>query len=242
MKQRIKLVIEYDGGAYSGWQFQNGQVSVQEKIEQAFEVIFKKSIRVIAAGRTDAGVHARGQVVHTDIPEYDLFRLHGSLNGLLPPDIVIKEIEPCLSDFHARFDAKSRRYRYYLSKQPTAINRNLVWCIHFPVNLTLLQTGADEISKYQNFRAFCKIKSEVKHHRCDIQDSRWIIQDGLLVYEIAANRFLHGMVRAITGTLIDLGRGKISYSEFKNIIISEDRTRVLTTAPAKGLVLEHVVY
>ena len=240
--QRIKLIIEYDGSGFAGWQYQKEQPTIQSEIEKALRIIFKKEIQVTGAGRTDAGVHARGQVAHLDIPEYDLQKLQRSLNGLLTNQIVIKNINYCDSDFHARFSAVSRRYRYYISLQPLAINRHQIWSISYALNLRLMQMAAGMIEKTENFQAFCKIKSEVNHYLCTIMRSRWFFKDDLLVYEVKANRFLHGMVRALVGSMIDVGQGHFSLKDFSEIISSKDRTRLRTTAPAKGLILEEVEY
>ena len=239
---RIKLTIEYDGTAYYGWQFQKNQVSVQEEIERALSIIFKMDIRIIGAGRTDTGVHARNQIAHLDVPEFDLSKLKQSLNGILKVDIRIKDVTECAADFHARFDASKRYYRYQICQIATAINRAFAWQIFFPINIALMQEGAEIIAGAKDFKSFCKTKSDVKNHLCDIFESHWFIKDDLLVYEIAANRFLHGMVRAIVGTLIDLGRGQIDLAFLKKIIEGRDRTQVLNTAPAHGLFLEKIVY
>ncbi len=239
---RIKLTIEYDGSDYFGWQYQNNQRSIQEEIEKALSIIFREKIRITGAGRTDSGVHARNQVAHADIPERDLSGVKRSLNGILDKDIVIKEIDECETDFHARYDATSRLYRYYVSLNPSAINRRYSWTVHSKLNLMLMQIGAGIIRDTKEFRSFCKVKSEVKHHRCEIHKSEWVFKEELLVYEIAANRFLHGMVRAITGTLIELGRGRITLMDFYEIIKSGDREMVPYTAPAHGLFLENIKY
>lgn len=240
--QRIRLIVEYDGTKYSGWQYQNGQISIQQVLEEALFVLFKERIRVTAAGRTDAGVHARNQVVHFDIPDYDLYRLKRSLNGLIQKDIVVKKAEQAARDFHSRFSARARRYSYLIATQPTALRRSFSWPVFYPLNLTLLQQGAELITRYEDFRAFCKIRSEVKHHKCRIIDCRWTNDEDFLTLHITANRFLHGMVRAIVGTLIELGRGKISLTQLKQIIEARDRRLVPATAPAKGLTLEEVYY
>lgn len=240
--QRIKLVLEYDGTGYSGWQIQKGQTSIQQVLEDALNVLFKKKIRITGAGRTDAGVHARNQVAHCNIPQADLFRLRRSLNGLLNTDVIIKEVQVVEADFHARFDASSRRYRYSISTIDTALNRFYSWNIRHQLNLSLMQVAAKIISGTEDFKSFCKVKSEVNHFRCQIFQSRWLKREELLVYEIEANRFLHGMVRAIVGSLVEVGRGKLSLSEFKSIIQSGDRTQIAATAPAKGLVLEQIKY
>lgn len=240
--QRIKLVLEYDGTAYYGWQLQSGQHSVQAELENALKILFKRDIRVTAAGRTDAGVHARGQVVHFDAPQADLFRLKRSLNGLMQRDVVVKRVEQAGADFHARFDATARRYRYYIQTEAVAINRQYCWTIFYPLNLTLMQVGAEMIMDYKDFKAFCKVKSEVNNHLVRMITSHWLKQHTLLIYEVQANRFLHGMVRALVGTLVELGRGRISLEQLQTLIESGDRTLVPATAPAKGLVLEEVSY
>jgi len=239
---RIRLIVEYDGGAYCGWQYQKERLSVQEALEKALFVLFKQIIRITASGRTDRGVHARNQVVHLDIPEFDLQKLKRALNGLLPADIVVKQIEPSNQNFHARFDAVTRRYRYTLALRPTALNRRFCWTVFYPLNLTLMQQGAERLKRVRNFQAFCKVRSEVKNYLCEIYESRWLMQDDLLIYEITANRFLHGMVRAIVGTLVELGRGVISLEQFRVIIESRDRKQVKRNAPPQGLVLEEVIY
>ena len=239
---RVRILVEYEGTRYFGWQLQKGQQTIQGEIEKALSVIFKKLIRVTGSGRTDTGVHARGQVAHFDIPEYSLDKLQRSLNGILPRDIVIKEIAATNPDFHARFDAIERRYRYYIALKPTALFRNFSWRIGYPLNKTLLQIGAEVIKQVDDFQAFCKVNSEVNHYRCTVFKSHWFMQDERLVYEISANRFLHGMVRAIVGSLIALGSGKIDLGELNSVIQSKDRTSVPLTAPPTGLVLEEVSY
>ncbi len=241
--QRVKIVIEYEGTHYFGWQLQKGQRTIQGEIERALQILFKRPVRVTGAGRTDSGVHARGQVAHFDIPEYSLVRLQRSLNGILPRDIVIKEVEGVSKDFHARFDALERRYRYYIASKPTALYRHYSWPVHQMLNITLMQIGAKIIKETEDFKAFCKVNSEVKHYRCEIFRSVWRVdEDGRLVYEISANRFLHGMVRAIVGSLVALGSGKIGLAKLNWIIEQRDRIQVPLTAPAQGLVLEEVVY
>lgn len=239
---KVKLVIEYDGSEFYGWQSQKEQPSIQDSIEGALSTIFGRPVAVTGAGRTDSGVHARNQVAHLSIPEHDTDRLRRSLNGLLPSSIAVKKIEECKPDFHARYDAISRRYRYYISRVSTAVNRNFVWQLRYPLNLVLMQRAATRILSVTDFRSFCKARSEVKHHRCRIISSCWFVKKEILIYEVTANRFLHGMVRALVGTQIELGRGKITWNDFERMIRSKDRNQVPFSAPAKGLFLEEVRY
>ncbi|HHJ53765.1 MAG TPA: tRNA pseudouridine(38-40) synthase TruA [Caldithrix abyssi] len=239
---RIKLILEYDGSEYFGWQIQIGQITVQEKLEQALGIFFKQPIRVVAAGRTDTGVHARNQVVHFDAPDVNVYRLKRALNGLLPDDIVVKQASVVDENFHARFSARARSYSYTIATNHTAINRKFVWTLFYPLNLTLMQRGAERISGFSDFQAFCKVKSEVRHYRCTVYESRWQAEAERLIFRITADRFLHGMVRALVGTLVELGRGKITLADLDQIYQKRDRTLVPLTAPASGLVLENVFY
>ncbi len=239
---RIKITVEYDGANYFGWQMQKGQITVQQVIEEALKVLYKEPIRITASGRTDSGVHARNQVVHFDVPTADPFRLKRSLNGLLPRDVVVKSCEQTDETFHARFSALSRKYRYTIATNPTALDRRFVWTVHSALNLALMQRGAEIIGRQADFQAFCKVRSDVDHYKCQIFESCWTAGEERLVYHIRANRFLHGMVRAIVGTLIEVGRGKLTIKELHNIIEKKDRRLLPATAPAQGLVLEKVYY
>lgn len=239
---RIRMNIEYDGSRYVGWQYQKNGHSIQGAIEHAFAVVLKQHIKVTASGRTDAGVHARNQVAHADIPQSDLFRLKGSLNGILADDIAIKEIEYGAADFHARYDAKERVYCYYIAQKPTALHRHFVWHVRQRLQPEIMNAGADIIKQYENFQAFCKVGSEVNHYNCTIFSNRWFKERELLVFEIRANRFLHGMVRAIVGLLVSLGEGKTELKALRSIIESRERRRIPLNAPAKGLILENVIY
>lgn len=247
---RIKLTIEYDGTSYCGWQLQKKDKTIQGEIERALKVILKKQVSVIGSGRTDAGVHARNQIAHCDIPLFEnknspgqeLQKIQNSINGIVDSDIVITKIEECSQKFHARFDAKKRLYRYYISKRPTAINRKLAWYISYPLNFTLMQKAAKELYSLQKFKTFCKEGNDVKTYECTIFNTKWYLQSGLWIYEIQANRFLYGMVRAIVGLLVQLGQGKISYKEYLEILKSQDRRKVKYSAPARGLFLEEIIY
>ena len=240
---RIKLIIEYDGSAYGGWQKQINSKTIQGELERAIAIVCKEPVLVTGAGRTDSGVHARNQVAHCDVPEKtDLTKLLKSVNGLVNNDIVVKRIENCKADFHARYDAKSRIYKYYISKTPTAVNRNFAWYISYPLNVTLMQKAAQQIERINNFKSFCKAHSSNKTFECQVTKSSFFINNETLVYEIAANRFLYGMVRAIVGTLVQIGSGKIKPDDLISIAEAKDRSKVKMNAPAKGLILEQVDY
>jgi len=247
---RIKIIVEYDGTEYSGWQLQKKGKTIQGEIESALKTIYKKRIAVTASGRTDAGVHARNQVAHFDLRDFDesvnitdaLFKLKKSLNGLVKKDIVIKKLELCHAEFHARFDARSRIYRYFITQIPTSVNRNFSWYISYPLNFTLMQEAADELLNLKDFNSFCKTGSSNKTTLCSVKKSQWFKQADMWVYEIEANRFLYGMVRAIMGTLVALGQGKLRYEQFLEIIDPGYSGSISFLAPARGLFLEKINY
>jgi len=247
---RIKITIEYEGTGYSGWQLQKNDKTIQGEIEKTLKIIYKNRIAVTGSGRTDAGVHARNQVAHFDIPEINeksgtndtLFKLKNSINGLIQKDIVVKKLELCRPEFHARYDAKSRVYRYYIVKTPTSVNRNFTWYISYPLNFTLMQQAASELVKIDDFNSFCKTGSSNKTTLCTVKKSRLFMRSNTWIYEIEANRFLYGMVRALVGTMVALGQGKIKYDKFLNITKPQNTEGVAFLAPAQGLFLEKIKY
>jgi tRNA pseudouridine38-40 synthase len=239
----IRLIIEYDGTDYVGWQFQINGRSVQEEVEKAIKQILQSDIRITGGGRTDAGVHAHGQVasfsVERDI-EIDL--LAKSLNSVLPHNIVVREAAEVQNNFDARHDAKSRRYTYFISQEPTAIQRNYCWQVFQKLDVELMQTCAKQIIGEHGFRSFCKVETDLHQHRCTISSAEWKQKDGLLVFEITANRFLHGMVRTLVGTMVNVGRSHTKIEDFANILEAKDRSVAGMSAPAKGLFLEEIIY
>jgi len=240
---RIRLDIEYDGTKYHGWQVQAKDQSVQGEIQRAIKLILKNSCRIIGAGRTDSGVHARGQVAHTDcLTMPDLPRLQRSLNGILRTDIRIKALEIVPDGFHARYSAKWRIYRYQIACVPQALSRNFCWEVYSPLDIEAMNTAAGMITGEHDFKSFCRAQAQVAHHRCTVSDAQWYESDELLIFEIKANRFLHGMVRSLVGTMVDIGWGKLSHDKFRRILAAKDRSVASQTAPAKGLILEKIEY
>ncbi len=240
---RYRMDIAYDGTGYAGWQIQRNAHTIQGEIEKALQIIFKKSIRVTGAGRTDAGVHATGQVAHFDCDDdLQAARLMRSLNGILLPTIRIKEIFETGSDFHARFSATAREYIYRIARRPTALYRHIVWQYSAPINLKAMQTAASLFTGERNFKSFCRTISEVENHTCDVEFLELNETADELQFRIKANRFLHGMVRAIIGTLMDVGRGKLTKEKIEDIFKSGDRRLAGMAAPARGLTLIKVYY
>jgi tRNA pseudouridine38-40 synthase len=239
----IRLIIEYDGTDYVGWQFQTNGRSIQEEIEKAIKQILQVDIRITGAGRTDAGVHAHGQVASFYIEkEVEINSLAKRLNSVIKHSIVIREAAEAEAGFNARYDAKERRYSYSISQEPTAIQRNYCWQIFQKLDIDLMQNCALQIIGEHGFRAFCKVEDDLHQHRCTITSAKWIEKNKLLIFEITANRFLHGMVRTLVGTMVNVGRGHTKMDEFAKILESKDRTVAGMSAPAKGLVLEEIIY
>jgi tRNA pseudouridine38-40 synthase len=243
LKRNIKLTLEYDGTHFVGWQVQPNGRSVQEEVEKALKQILQEECKTHAAGRTDAGVHARGQVANCfTTKEISLNRFTSSLNGVLPEDIVLVKTEEVDASFHARYSAKGRRYCYYISRAPTALLRNFTWTVGYQLDLALLHRCAEVIRGEHDFQSYCKVEADVDHYRCNVQAAEWKERDSMLIFDITANRFLYGMVRALVGTMVNVGRGYTSFEEFLSILDTRDRRLAGMAAPAKGLFLEEVYY
>jgi tRNA pseudouridine38-40 synthase len=240
---RFRLNIEYDGSAYKGWQLQKGQITVQGEIEHALKQIFSDHVGIIGAGRTDTGVHARGQVAHFDLEHpTDPNILLRSLNGILQNDIRIKEVSLVKPDFHARYSAKFREYHYCISPQPVAMLRHFTWHLTYNLDLNLLNQAAKYILGNIDFTSFCRKNSDVNNHFCNVKKAEWLKKDDLIIFIIQADRFLHGMVRALVGTFVDIGRNKLTVSDMKTILQDKNRSSASQSAPARGLILEKVFY
>jgi tRNA pseudouridine38-40 synthase len=240
---RFRLGIEYEGTEYCGWQFQTGQRTIQGEIERALLIALKEKVSVIGAGRTDSGVHARGQVAHFDSRrEFECGIMERSLNGILPRDIRIWEVTPTDDTFHARYSARQREYYYYISRKPGALLRRFSWFVSIPLDVQLMQIAAQEIPGSKNFKSFSRTDTEVKNFNCQVSKADWVEEDNLLLFKIVADRFLYGMVRALVGTLVDIGKGKRNHSDLYKILKAENRQMAGQAAPARGLILEKVYY
>jgi tRNA pseudouridine38-40 synthase len=239
----IKLLIEYDGTAFVGWQSQINGRSVQDEINKVLDQLLQEPVTLIGAGRTDSGVHARGQVAsfRTD-SKLGVGSMLSGLNGILPDDIYVHSVEEMPDGFNARYDARERVYRYYISLKPTAIGRFYQWYVKYDLNLDLMNTVASQIVGDIDFESFCKYEAEVNHYRCTVTKSVWTGDADRILYEVRANRFLHGMVRALVGTMVDVGRGFTAVNAFREIVAAKDRRKAGMAAPPHGLFLEEVVY
>ncbi len=241
--RNIKIFCEYDGTEYSGWQRQENGRTIQGEIENALRRILQEDVGLIGAGRTDAGVHARGQVANfRSSNRLPLDELRHGLNALLPADIVIRSAEDVPSEFHARFSARERSYTYTISRMPTAIMRNYVWHVSYELDVDSLRWAAAATLGDHDFTSFCKSASEVDNFRCVIRAARWDVEGPLLRFTVRADRFLHGMVRALVGTMVDVGRKHTSLEDFVALLEKKDRRLAGPAAPPQGLVLESVSY
>ena len=242
---RYRALIEYNGTPFHGWQIQPQCVTVQGAIEDALETALRYRPTVVGSGRTDTGVHARGQVAHFDAPfVLDVHKLRRSLNGLLQRKISILSLEQAPRDFHARFDARQRCYHYHVSTEIHPLTNHVRYVIRPEPDYEIMNRAAQKLLGLHNFSAFCRIQSETKNRECNVQEAIWTKETytGDWLFRIVADRFLHGMVRTIVGTLLEVGWGKRSVEDIRAIIMSQDRTQAGPAAPPHGLVLEHVSY
>jgi len=240
-----KLLIEYDGTNLHGWQVQSGKQTVQGLIESALEVVLGSRPNVVGSGRTDAGVHARGQVAHFCLEsEVDVWKLKASLNGLLPSCVRILDLSVAPKGFHARYQAILRTYHYYVSTAPRALDGHLRQFVRPEPDFVAMNIGANILVGERDFSAFCRTKSETKNRVCRIDDAVWTpeARTGDWYFSISANRFLHGMVRTIVWTLMEVGHGRRPIDDLLSILESRDRRTAGQAAPARGLVLEQVTY
>lgn len=240
-----RLLIEYDGTDFRGWQTQPTGVTVQSTLEAALATALRQPVDLVGSGRTDAGVHARGQVAHFVTEKApDRHRLRASLNGLLPPSVVVLAVEAAEDGFHARYDARRRRYVYAASTEPRALGRRTRAFFRFPLDVEAMNEAARLFLGRHDFSSFCRTKSETTNRVCLVERARWRrgSRPGDLAFEVEADRFLHGMVRAFVGTLAEVGRGRRQPGEIADVLAARDRRAAGPAAPPHGLVLDRVDY
>ena len=241
---RYAIFFSYDGTAYHGWQYQPNAVTVQQKLEEALFTILRRQVSVTGAGRTDTGVHARKMACHFDYDEsLDTTHLAFRLNSILPGDIAVEKVYHTAPDWHARFSATSRTYHYYITTRKSPFNRSYALRLYFPLDIEQMNRAASLLLEHQDFGCFCKSHSDNKTNICHISHAQWTtMPDGTLCFTITANRFLRNMVRAIVGTLIEVGKHRIDTTGFREILNSGRRTKAGESVPAHGLFLEDVAY
>ena len=241
---RYFVFFSYDGTRYHGWQIQPNGNSVQAELQRALSTLLREEIVVTGAGRTDAGVHARMMAAHFDFHDMlDGQQLAYKLNRLLPYDIAVQRVVQVGDEMHARFSATSRTYHYYIHTRKDPFRRAYSCEIHYPLDFSMMNEAGHILLEYEDFGAFCKAHSDVKTTICRVTKAEWIqTAPSEWYFEITANRFLRNMVRAVVGTLIDVGRGRLSLEGFRLVIEGKKRTEAGESMPGNALFLERVEY
>ncbi|WP_085535490.1 tRNA pseudouridine(38-40) synthase TruA [Massilibacteroides vaginae] len=241
---RYFIYLGYNGKPFCGWQVQPNGITVQQCIEEALATLFRQPVPIVGAGRTDAGVHARSMVAHFDWSEpiADLPFLVEKLNRLLPKEVAIYRIVPVTPDAHARFDAISRTYHYYITTKKDPFNFDFSYKLHGTINYAAMNEACHVLFEYTDFTSFSKLHTDVKTNNCRIMHAEWTQEENMWRFTIQADRFLRNMVRAIVGTLLEVGRGKMTINEFRNVIEAKDRNKAGTSVPGQALFLAEVSY
>ncbi|MBM3412030.1 MAG: tRNA pseudouridine(38-40) synthase TruA [Bacteroidetes bacterium] len=237
---RYFLEVAYKGTPYSGFQSQENAWTVQAEIEKAFATLQRTTISMTGSSRTDAGVHALQNFFHFDTDALVHSQFIYKMNAILPSSITIKAIQEVSADAHCRFDATYRHYQYYLYSTKDPFKEDRAWFYPYPLNKDLLNQAATLLLSINDFTSFSKRNTQVKTFICQLTESKWIEEQGYLVYSVKGNRFLRGMVRALVSTMLQVGREKISLDQFKEIIAAKDCTRASFVAPPHGLFLVKV--
>ena len=241
MRYFIKLA--YNGTNYHGWQCQPNAASVQETVNKAVSVILNSEITIMGAGRTDTGVHAKEMFAHFDFETtIDTSSLVHKLNSYLPKDISVYDIFLVQPDNHARFDAKKRTYEYHINSFKDAFLQDESWYFHQELDINLMNKAAELLFNYKDFQCFSKVNTDVNTFDCTIFEAHWTEKKGKLIFTISANRFLRNMVRAIVGTMVNIGLHKITLEDFESIIKGKDREKAGFSVPAHGLYLTKIDY
>ncbi len=238
---RYFLEISYDGTNYHGWQHQPNAISVQQTIEEALSTLLREKIAVVGAGRTDAGVHAKQLFAHADI-DVGIDELCYRLNAFLPSDIAVGSIKQVSDQAHARFDATARTYEYWISRGKDPFLMKKAYEFTQALDIRAMNEAGDMLLRHHDFQCFSRSRTDVKTYHCNIEKAVWEQERERLVFTIKADRFLRNMVRAIVGTMLSVGQGKLSMNDFERIILSKDRKQAGASAPAHGLYLTKVDY
>ena len=241
---RFRLLITYDGTNYQGWQIQKDGRTVQGIIENAFGDLSGSDgiIRLNGSGRTDAGVHALGQVAHVDFKtNLNIQVLKNALNARLPEDCRIISIEQVNKNFHSRYDAKKRYYIYQCREGGSILFRNQCWIIN-NIDILFLNELASYLVGCHDFLSFCKYREEMENTYCEIFESKWLVENNMIIFKISANRFLHHMIRYLVGTMVGVNQGRLSAKEFKLLLDNPKKNVQILKAPPQGLFLEKIDY
>jgi tRNA pseudouridine38-40 synthase len=240
---RYFIEFAYLGTAYHGWQRQPNAISVQEVLEQRMSTLLGQPLEVVAAGRTDAGVHARKMIAHFDWADSELpGDFSKRLNAFLPEDISIYAIQAVPEQAHARFDAVSRTYKYNIVQRKNPFRLHDAYWVKTPLDIEAMNRAAAFMLTFKDFKCFSRSHTDVKTFLCDIREATWALEGEALVFTITADRFLRNMVRAVVGTLLQVGKGEMTPEDVKTIIKSRDRAKAGASVPAKGLYLTEILY
>ena len=251
---RYFIQLSYDGTGYHGWQVQPNGVSVQEVLQKALSTLLRQPTEVTGAGRTDAGVHASMMVAHFDWPAahegegceempLDCTQLTYKLNRLLPPDVAVQAVRPAGPEMHARFSATRRTYHYYIHTHKDPFLRGYSWQVNVPLDFALMNEAAQVLLEYSDFTSFSKTGTDVKTNICQLTEARWEqLKPGEWRFTVSANRFLRNMVRAIVGTLVEVGRHRMTISQMRHAIEAKDRQRAGESVPGHALYLTNIEY
>ena len=251
---RYFIQLSYDGTGYHGWQVQPNGVSVQEVLQKALSTLLRQPTEVTGAGRTDAGVHASMMVAHFDWPSahegegceeapLDCTQLTYKLNRLLPPDVAVQAVRPVGPEMHARFSATRRTYHYYIHTHKDPFLRGYSWQVNVPLDFALMNEAAQVLLEYSDFTSFSKTGTDVKTNICQLTEARWEqLKPGEWRFTVSANRFLRNMVRAIVGTLVEVGRHRMTISQMRHAIEAKDRQRAGESVPGHALYLTNIEY
>ena len=240
---RYFIELSYKGTNYSGFQSQqNTHNTIQAALEKAFKILQKDEVLLVSSSRTDAGVHALQNYFHFDYNGAIHPQFVYKTNAILPADLVVKKIIPVAPDAHCRFDALSREYKYFIYAKKNPFLQDRAYYFPYRLDIEKLKEAAEIIKEYKDFTSFSKRNTQVKTFECRILESEWLFENNCLVYHVKANRFLRGMARALTATMLKIGRGKTSLKEFRSIIEAKDCTLASFAVPAQGLFLINVAY
>ncbi len=240
---RYLIECSYRGSRYHGWQVQPNATTVQECIEKALSMVLKVKIEITGSSRTDTGVHAAQQFAHFDFESMiDVHKVAHSMNGILAKDIAIKQITLVADSFHSRFAATHRRYLYRIVQEKNVFLHETTYYCKADLDLEAMNKAGEILLQYIDYQCFSKVKTDVQTFDCRIEYAYWIRQGSSLLFHIKADRFLRGMVRAIVGTMIEVGAGKLTLTDFEKIILSKNRNNAGRAVPPEGLTLVEVGY
>jgi tRNA pseudouridine38-40 synthase len=245
LKKRYFIRLSYKGTNYHGWQIQPNASSIQEEVNKALSTVLNQEVNVVGCGRTDTGVHASDFMAHFEVAEsfcFEVEKLSFKMNRFLPKDIAIHEIFRVAKDMHARFDAISRTYFYRITKDKNPFRSETHWQIPYSLDIVAMNEAAKILFEYIDFTSFSKLHTDVKTNNCKIAKAEWSESDDEIIFTIKADRFLRNMVRAIVGTLVEVGRGKMDVAAFRQVIECKNRSKAGTSVPGHALFLAEIEY